>query len=817
MANFPGAQLTDQGRQLQSKAQIGTALTFTRVALGDGSSSNWETMTGLGNEMLSLSIQDHEVVGDGTSRLRVIMTNENLANGFFVRELGVFARDPDTGDELLYSYTNAGNQPDFLPAGSGASMVENVFDLYTVIGNAQSVTAVISDYITIATKQDIDKIRPQLMPVGGLTHQLARKRSNEDGDVEWFDPEEGVNIAVDSLEERRVAVDNQRTFRLATVTTRGLAVYLNGQRLPRSGWEPLGETQVRFAEVLSAGDEVLFVRNEEVGELGIPRVSLDGPSLIYPDSVNTYTITDYDGFAQYAVTASRGSVSRSGDTITLDLDAAEPSGSLDLDVTRDGAGVTYALAVGEQTIATPELTYPGQGDTGVSLQPTLQLTPFKTYPSGADTQLDADYQIATDPEFTDIVWESLDDTANLTAITVDTALPIYTVLYGRGRQHGTALGTTEWTPTVTFTTTNTAAQPVITSPAAGATDVAFSDGLTITASAFNFPGGGDDHTASDWELRNATTQEMIASTTNDGANLTTWTVDGNSIPALVELEVRNRYKGRNTGYTPWAEWSGFSTGEPMGEAIFTAPGSHNWTVPEGVSQVCAVAIGGGGGGGGIFTPSVTSVGSGGGGGGLCYTNNVSVTPGDEVAVIVGKGGRGEEASASPEAGGTSSFFALISAYGGKRQLRDPSKRNEGGQGEGGTNFQGGSGGNNFQERKLAGGGGGAAGYNQKGGNGSNSGNKDNANLGAGGGGGVGLKGGADGGYGAFSKNAGIGGSGGNRGQNGISANGGNGGRYGGGGGGTGHASNQSPVAGDGAPGAVRIIWGPGRSFPDNAQ
>lgn len=817
MANFPGLVLTDAGRKLQAKAQIGAALTFSRVAMGEGESSTPEQMAALASEKLSLSIQDFEVVGDGTSRMRVIMTNESLQNGFFVREMGVFAEDPDTGEEKLYSYTNAGEQPDFLPAGGGATLVENVFDLYTVVGNAQNVTAQINDYITIATKQDIDEIRPLLMPEGGTTGQLARKASNENGDVEWFDVSEGTSVAVDSLEERRVAVADQRTFRLTTVTTRGMAVYLNGQRLPRNQWEPLGETQVRFAEALAAGDEVLFVRNEEAGELEIPRVSLTGPDLVYPGSSNTYTITDYDSFAEYSVTASRGTVSRSGDTITLDIDAEAPSGGLDLNVTRGSAGVTYPLAVGEQTIATPEMTSPANNDTGVALRPTLQLTPFSTYPAGADTQASADYQIARDAGFTDIVWQSMADTQNLEAITPGEPLPINTQLYGRGRQNGTALGTTEWTPTVTFTTTNTAAQPVITSPAAGATDVAFSDGLTITASAFNFPGGGDDHTASDWELRNATTQEMIASTTNDGANLTTWTVDGNSIPALVELEVRNRYKGRNTGYTPWAEWSGFSTGEPMGEAIFTAPGSHNWTVPEGVSQVCAVAIGGGGGGGGIFTPSVTSVGSGGGGGGLCYTNNVSVTPGDEVAVIVGKGGRGEEASASPEAGGTSSFFALISAYGGKRQLRDPSKRNEGGQGEGGTNFQGGSGGNNFQERKLAGGGGGAAGYNQKGGNGSNSGNKDNANLGAGGGGGVGLKGGADGGYGAFSKNAGIGGSGGNRGQNGISANGGNGGRYGGGGGGTGHASNQSPVAGDGAPGAVRIIWGPGRSFPDNAQ
>ncbi len=817
MANFPGLVLTQAGRNLQAKAQIGAPLTFSRVALGDGTSNAPDSMGALDNERLSLSIQEFEVVGDGTSRMRVIMTNEALENGFFVRELGVFAEDPDTGEEQLYSYSNAGDQPDFLPAGGGATLVENVFDLYTVVGNAQNVTAKINDYITIATKQDIDTIRPLLMPEGGTTHQLPRKRSNAEGDVEWYDPAEGVNIAVDSLEERRVAVADQRTFRLAKVTTRGLAVYLNGQRLPRSAWEPLGETQVRFAEALSVGDEVLFVRNEEIGEMEVARVSLSGPNLVYPDSSNTFTITDYDSFAEYTVNASRGTVSRSGDTITLDLDAAEPSGSLDLDVTRDGAGVTYALAVGEQTIATPQMTSPAEGDTGVSLQPTLQLTPFKTYPSGADTQLDADYQIATDPDFLDIVWESLDDTANLTAITVDTALPIYTLLYGRGRQGGQTLGKSEWTPVVQFETTNTAAQPVITSPAEGETDVAFSNGLKITASAFNFPGGGDTHVASDWELRHAVTQEMIASRTNDGANLTTWTVSGNSMPALEELEVRTRYKGQETGYTPWSEWSGFTTGEPVGEAIFTTGGAHDWTVPADATSVCVVCIGAGG--------SSRAYGNyGAGGGGLRWKNNIPVTPGEVLSVIVAPPG----ARSTNVSGQSSSFADVVTAYGGLYGGASGGGEAAGGSGVGGDG--GGNGGRGIN------GGGGAAGYTGNGGNGAvyaqdgqdgyggggggGGTNSYTTASGTGGGGGVGINGKGSSGAGASNSGSGDynwGGKGGSGGGNGgagyESGNGGNGGNYGGGGGGGGQGDYDG---GAGGQGAVRIIWGPGRSYPDNA-
>ncbi|MEL7896037.1 hypothetical protein [Vreelandella neptunia] len=579
MANFPGLVLTQAGRNLQAKAQIGAALKFTRVALGDGSTNAPDEMSELDNELLSLSIQDFEVVGDGTSRMRVIMTNEALENGFFVRELGVFAEDPDTGEERLYSYTNAGNQPDFLPAGGGATLVENVFDLYTVVGNAQNVTAVISDYITIATKQDIDEIRPQLMPVGGLTHQLARKRSNSDGDVEWYDPAEGVNIAVESLEEPRVAVAGQRTFSLAIVSTRGMAAYVNGQRVPRSGWEPLGETQMRFNAELNDGDEVLFVRNEEVGELVLPRVSLDGPALIYPDSVNTYTITDYDGFAQYAVTTSRGTVSRTANTITITLDAAELDGALDLNITRDNAGVTYPLAVGAPTVATPELTGPINGATGVELSPTLQATTFSTYPGDYDTHATTDWQIASDAAFTAIVWESAADATNLTSIGVPAGvLDMTTQYYTRARYNGQSLGASAWSAVVAFETTDQyIATPSITAPAEGATNQPESPVLECSAFATD-PTGSDTHFGTSWRVKDSQ-GTVVWENLNDSANKTGIAIPAGVLQESVTYTAEVRHIGESLPGSQWSAGVSFTTasqfvptqsGTPFGGGYFVS-------------------------------------------------------------------------------------------------------------------------------------------------------------------------------------------------------------------------------------------------------
>ena len=158
MADFIGTILTNAGRDILTKALAGAKLTFSRIGIGDGvwdSGTNPEQMVALKDEKKSLPIQEISVVGDGTTRLRFVLTNSGLTEGFFVREIGIFALDPDTQEEKLYAVAYAEN-PDFIPS-DGVTKVENVVDIYTVVSTAQSVTAVISDTVVLATKEDIEQ------------------------------------------------------------------------------------------------------------------------------------------------------------------------------------------------------------------------------------------------------------------------------------------------------------------------------------------------------------------------------------------------------------------------------------------------------------------------------------------------------------------------------------------------------------------------------------------------------------------------------------------------------------------------------------
>lgn len=280
-----------------------------------------------------------------------------------------------------------------------------------------------------------------------------------------------------------------------------------------------------------------------------------------------------------------------------------------------------------------------------------------------------------------------------------------------------------------------------------------------------------------------------------------------------------------------------------GQVEYTTPGTYSWTVPEGATTICAVLIGGGGPGAAPGNPTIAG---GGGGGGLRYVNDLPVTPGETLTVIVGDIGL-QTGSSTYRAGGTSqlkrSTNVLVEATGGTGAVG-------GGTGGGGTavgagpyggTIGGGNGGNGTTGSQSGshGGGAGAGGYSGNGGNGGsvNSNATTNAaTAGAGGGGGGGgasyntYRGTGGGGVGIYGQgsngtagtsiynsgapSAGGGGSGGSDGAVSSGNANKNGGPYGGGGGA--FSTGWSTTVANwlyGASGAVRIIWGAGRAFP----
>jgi hypothetical protein len=161
MADFNGTILTTAGLNLLAQAQAGQTLQFTQVVLGSGtwsSTMNPASMTSLVYPSQTVPIQSISVVGDGTARLRFTISNSSLSLGFLLSEIGIYAQTTSSPN-TLYAVTYAQN-PDFIPA-SGVTTIEDVIDIYTVVSNAQSVTAVINNSVMLATMQDLYTARPE--------------------------------------------------------------------------------------------------------------------------------------------------------------------------------------------------------------------------------------------------------------------------------------------------------------------------------------------------------------------------------------------------------------------------------------------------------------------------------------------------------------------------------------------------------------------------------------------------------------------------------------------------------------------------------
>lgn len=150
MANWNGLQLTNKGIALQAKVQAGTQLHITKLKLGSGvvpSGTDVKTLTDLIAPEQNLGIGGKEAVDD-YCKISSTILNTGLEAGYYVRELGVFAQDPDDG-EILYMYTTDG-APDYLPAGGGSTVISQEFSVMIAVDDTDNIVVDI-DSAALAT------------------------------------------------------------------------------------------------------------------------------------------------------------------------------------------------------------------------------------------------------------------------------------------------------------------------------------------------------------------------------------------------------------------------------------------------------------------------------------------------------------------------------------------------------------------------------------------------------------------------------------------------------------------------------------------
>lgn len=137
MSDYGRIVTTNQGKNMVTESiRTKSAIIFTKISLGDGllNGETIETMTGLKHRLLDGNIPKINHLGNGEIEAVSTVSNSELTAGFFARELGLFAKLGEEGEEQLFAYTNAGSNASYIPPNT--SVDEKMLGIQLGVGDA---------------------------------------------------------------------------------------------------------------------------------------------------------------------------------------------------------------------------------------------------------------------------------------------------------------------------------------------------------------------------------------------------------------------------------------------------------------------------------------------------------------------------------------------------------------------------------------------------------------------------------------------------------------------------------------------------------
>lgn len=160
MSAFIDNDVTNVGRLLLAEVLLGASFEPTKIVMGSGYipvGSTARDMTAVVTPEATLQISKWQKNDDGTITVGGVYSNEDITEGFYYRELALYAKatkeDGTEVPECLYSYGNAGDAADYMTAYTTGDAVERVIDLTSYIGNDTEVNLTVESGVYIPTTQ----------------------------------------------------------------------------------------------------------------------------------------------------------------------------------------------------------------------------------------------------------------------------------------------------------------------------------------------------------------------------------------------------------------------------------------------------------------------------------------------------------------------------------------------------------------------------------------------------------------------------------------------------------------------------------------
>lgn len=252
--------------QIAAAEAAGTVIQLVQMAVGDGNGNEVTpnpSQTFLARERYRAPLNQLSVDANNPNRFLAELIVPADVGGFTIREIGLY----DAEGKLF----TVGNVPaTYKPTPDEGAFSDTVIRMEIIASNAGVIQVVLDPNVAVATHSWVlGNVNAATMIPGGLSGQFLAKKSNADGDVEWIDPTEGLNVVAWSREETQTLAAGQVNIDLAVLNTEGVAVYIEGTRLRGDEFTTPTATRVVLGSSHPTGTKVTVVQNEEVGSTEI--------------------------------------------------------------------------------------------------------------------------------------------------------------------------------------------------------------------------------------------------------------------------------------------------------------------------------------------------------------------------------------------------------------------------------------------------------------------------------------------------------------------------------------------------------------------
>lgn len=174
---FIGGTLTAKGRTLLNKVMAGdTNLVFTKIKVGDGELGGTIPLEllDLRHTVKVLDITESKHISTDEVCFYSYLSNQGLQNGFYLKEVGLYAQDPVHG-EILYLYDYTIDSSEYIPPEGSNTVLQRRLGISTIIGTTLNVSAIINQSLQFALKEEYETLKSEVSTARGGYQDLASK------------------------------------------------------------------------------------------------------------------------------------------------------------------------------------------------------------------------------------------------------------------------------------------------------------------------------------------------------------------------------------------------------------------------------------------------------------------------------------------------------------------------------------------------------------------------------------------------------------------------------------------------------------------